>query len=237
MKSVHKDLIDILHHDTYFDLNHYKHKKLFADCTYVWEALTQIDDYLKQQTLGNIEAAIPEGVFLENPHLISISRGTVIEPGAFIRGPCIIGENCSVRHGAYIRGNLIAGNNCVIGHDTEIKNVIMLDHAVAAHFAYLGDSILGNNVNLGAGTKCANLKLDGSEIIVKTQEKKVPTGLRKFGAIIGDGARTGCNSVTNPGTFLGKNSCFHPCVNFGGIIPANHQVKSEQKVTIQPNSH
>ena len=146
----------------------------------------------------------PSRSFLINPELISIGKGTVIEPGAYIKGPCIIGENCTVRHGAYIRGDFIAGNNCVIGHDTEVKNCVMLNDARAGHFAYLGDTVVGNDVNLGAGTKCANLKLDGRPIIVHCEGTRIATGVKKFGAILGDGAQTGCNTVTNPGTLLEK---------------------------------
>jgi NDP-sugar pyrophosphorylase family protein len=167
-----------------------------------------------------IETNIPEGVFLIDRHLITIEKGSVIEPGAYIKGPCYIGKNCTIRHGAYIRGNLITGDGCVIGHDTEIKNAIFLNQVHAAHFAYVGDSILGNRVNLGAGTKCANLKFDKQAIILNVDGNKIETGLKKFGAVLGDDVQTGCNVVTNPGTILGKGVHCHPLTNVKGVIPA-----------------
>jgi NDP-sugar pyrophosphorylase family protein len=216
----------------YFDLSIYKHAELFSDCQFVWEALQKITPFLKAYPLGKIETTVPQGTFLIDKERISIGKGTIVEPGAYIKGPCLIGENCTIRHGAYIRGDFIAGDRCVIGHDTEIKNTIMLNDAHAAHFAYLGDSILGHHVNLGAGTKCANLKLDQSPIVIHLDNERIPTHLRKFGAIIGDGSQLGCNSVTNPGTLIGKGVRCYPCINFGGFIPANRTVKSETKIVI-----
>ena len=140
----------------FFHLDDYIHRALFAKITYVWEALNDLERYLKQLSLGKIETEIPAGAILVNPEQISIGKGSVIEPGAYIKGPCVIGERCAVRQGAYIRGLFLAGNDCVIGHTTEVKQVIFLNGVHAAHFAYLGDSILGHRVNLGAGTKCAN---------------------------------------------------------------------------------
>lgn len=216
----------------YFDFASFAHASLFDHCTFVWEVLPKIQEYLEQQPLGKIEVEIPQGVYLIDSHLISIGKGTKIDPGVYIKGPCLIGENCTIRHGAYIRGNLITGNHCVIGHDTEIKNCVLLNHVHAAHFAYLGDSILGNSVNLGAGAKLANLKLDESQVIVHCDTKRIPTGLKKFGAICGDFVRLGCNCVTNPGTLLGKGVRSYPCTNFGGFIPSNHIIKPETTVVI-----
>lgn len=218
----------------FFNLSQFSHAKLFESSTYVWEALGKIHSYLKTQKLGKIEVEIPQGTFLINPELISIGEGTVIEPGAYIKGPCIIGKNCTIRHGAYIRGDVITGDGCVIGHDTEIKNTIMLNNAHAAHFAYLGDSILGNRVNLGAGTKCANLRLNNSVVEVFVENQKISTGLRKFGAIIGDDSQLGCNSVTNPGSLIGMKVFCYPCTNFGGVIPGNSLVKSEASFVVKP---
>ena len=196
------------------------------------KAFMRIKIYLQKIPLGKIEVAIPQGTYLANPENISIGKGTVLEPGVYIKGPCIIGENCTIRHGAYIRGNLITGNGCVIGHDTEIKNSVMLNHAQAAHFAYLGDSILGNRVNLGAGTKCANLKLDHKNIAVRFGERLIETGLKKFGAIIGDDSQTGCNSVTNPGTLFGKQVFCYPCLNVGGFVASKQLIRPSNKVVI-----
>lgn len=151
---------------------------------------------------------------------IYIGEGTVVEPGALIKGPSIIGNHTEVRQGAYLRGNCLIGDRCVVGHTTEVKNSIMLNDAKAGHFAYIGDSILGNHVNLGAGTKLANLKIIDVGMRLKVEGKVYETGLRKLGAILGDYTETGCNSVTSPGTLLGKKSLIYPCVNIpGGFYP------------------
>jgi acetyltransferase-like isoleucine patch superfamily enzyme len=151
---------------------------------------------------------------------ISIGEGTVVEPGALIKGPTIIGNHTEVRQGAYLRGNCLIGDRCVVGHTTEVKHSIMLDDAKAGHFAYIGDSILGNHVNLGAGTKLANLKIVDVEMKLRVEGKVYKTGLRKLGAILGDHTESGCNSVTSPGTLLGKRSMVYPCVNLpGGFYP------------------
>lgn len=186
---------------------------------YPWEVLGKINAYLKSLPLGKTGVGIPHGADLIHPELISIGKGTVIEPGAYIKGPCVIGENCTIRQGAYIRGDVIVGDHCVVGHDSELKNSIMLNESNAAHFAYVGDSILGNKVNLGAGSKLANFRLDHKEIYVYFDGEKVFTGRRKLGAILGDGTQIGCNSVTNPGVITGKNVQCHPCINFTGFIP------------------
>ena len=144
---------------------------------------------------------------------ILIGPGSVVEPGALIKGPAIIGSRTEVRQGAYIRGKCIVGNRCVVGHTTEMKASIMLDGAKAGHFAYIGDSILGNDTNLGAGTKLANLKIRGSTVRVRVDERNIDTGLRKFGAILGDRVEIGCNSVTNPGTMLGKGCLVFPVMS------------------------
>ncbi|MEE4262447.1 MAG: hypothetical protein V2I56_07120 [Desulfobacteraceae bacterium] len=156
-------------------------------------------------------SVIDAGAFIYDDN-IYIGRGSLIESGALIKGPTIIGNNVEIRQGAYIRGNCIIGDNCVVGHATEIKNSIMLNGSKAAHFAYVGDSILGNNVNLGAGTRLANIYLKNIKIIVMTKEKKYWTDLDKLGAILGDGTQTGCNSVCNPGTLVGKSSLIYPGV-------------------------
>jgi len=141
---------------------------------------------------------------------IEIRGGVVIESGAFVKGPTIVAERTEVRQGAYIRGDCYFGRGCVVGHTTEVKHSIFLDGAKAGHFAYIGDSILGNCVNLGAGTKLANLRLDGKNVVLKCGADRVDTNRRKLGAILGDSVQTGCNSVTNPGTILGMNSMVAP---------------------------
>ncbi len=157
-------------------------------------------------------AVIMPGAYLFDDRVI-IGPGTVVEPGALIKGPCVIGAHTEVRQGAYIRGDVVVGDRCVVGHTTELKSAILLDDAKAGHFAYIGDSILGNNVNLGAGTKCANLKMVGGNVTVRSAGERIDTGLRKIGAILGDHTETGCNSVTSPGTLMGKKSGVYPCVN------------------------
>lgn len=165
---------------------------------------------------------------------ISIGEGTVVEPGALIKGPAIIGRNTEIRQGAYMRGNCLIGDRCIVGHTTEIKGSVMLNNAKAGHFAYIGDSILGNNVNLGAGTKLANLKIIGSEVNLLIKDKKYKTGLRKFGAILGDDVETGCNVVTSPGTLLGKTSLVYPNTTvMGGYYP-DDSIISKIKKRLKP---
>jgi bifunctional UDP-N-acetylglucosamine pyrophosphorylase / glucosamine-1-phosphate N-acetyltransferase len=220
--------------DYFFDLSLFKHKELFKNERYVWDALKEISPYLNAYPLGVIDGEVSENAFLINREKISIGKGSVVEPGAYIKGPCIIGEHCVVRHGAYIRGDFISGDRCVIGHDTEVKNAIFLDGAQAAHFAYVGDSILGNQCNLGAGTKLANLKFSHGSVLIHFNEEHIDTGLRKFGAIIGDHVQIGCNSVTNPGALIGPLASCYPCLNIGGFIPAKHVVKNNFKPTAMP---
>ena len=141
---------------------------------------------------------------------IDIGKGALVEGGATIKSPTIIGACTEVRQGAYIRGYCLTGKSCVVGHTTEVKHSIFLNDAKAGHFAYLGDSILGRDANLGAGTKFANLKFLGGNVSIRTENGRVDTGRRKFGAILGDEAQTGCNSVTNPGTIIGKGGILMP---------------------------
>jgi UDP-N-acetylglucosamine diphosphorylase / glucose-1-phosphate thymidylyltransferase / UDP-N-acetylgalactosamine diphosphorylase / glucosamine-1-phosphate N-acetyltransferase / galactosamine-1-phosphate N-acetyltransferase len=218
--------------DKFFDLSSFAHKELFEGCTYVWQALEKIQNYLSRKTLGKIESAKQEYAYLVNPELISIGEGTTIEPGAYIKGPCIIGAHCHIRQGAYIRGDVIIGDHVVVGHASEIKHSILLNHAHAVHFAYVGDSIIGNHVNLGAGTKCANLRLDGTAIILHEGTEAISTGQRKLGAIIGDHCQVGCNVVLNPGSLLQKNVQIYPCLNAGGLIKEKSIVKPQSKPVI-----
>ena len=170
-----------------------------------------IQVFMKGEILENAAVILP-GAFLSNEKII-IGPGTIIEPGAFIKGPVIIGNHSEIRQGAYIRGDCIVGNRCVVGHTTEMKGSILLDGAKAAHFAYLGDSILGKDVNLGAGTKLANLKMIPGSIMVAVEKKRYDTGRRKLGAILGDHTETGCNSVTSPGTLMGPSSIVYSGVS------------------------
>ena len=169
------------------------------------------------------------GAILFDSH-IWVGEGTVVEPGALIKGPTIIGHNTEIRQGAYVRGNCLIGNRCVVGHTTEVKTSIMLDGAKAGHFAYIGDSILGNDVNLGAGTKLANLKIVQVEMKLRIEGRTYTTGLKKLGAILGDHVETGCNSVTSPGTLLGRASLVYPSVNVpGGFYPSRSVIGMRTK--------
>lgn len=219
--------------ESFFSLENFTHAEIFADTTYVWEALEKLHLYLAKQKLGKIECEISKEVYLVNPELISIGKGTVIEAGACIQGPCVLGEDCLVRHGAYVRGNVLAGDRCVIGHDTEIKSSILLNGVRASHFNYVGNSILGNDVNLGAGVKCANLRLDRAEVMISSHRGKIATRLKKLGLIAGDGSQLGCNCVTNPGTLLGKGAFCYPCVNIGGYVPHYGKVKLQQQISVE----
>lgn len=144
---------------------------------------------------------------------IFLGPGTVVEPGALIKGPTIIGTQTEVRQGAYVRGKCLIGDRCVVGHTTEMKSSVLLNDAKAGHFAYIGDSILGHATNLGAGTKLANLNIGESPVRIRVEDQAVETGLRKFGAILGDRVETGCNSVTNPGTLLAPGCRVLPAVS------------------------
>lgn len=197
--------------ERFFDLQEFLHKDLFKLELPVWESLKELKRYLDTRSIGKVECTIPEGAILVNPDKISIGKGTRVEPGAYIEGPCIIGEGSQVRHGAYVRPYVLTGKRCVIGHSTEVKHSILLDGAQAPHFNYVGDSILGKGVNLGAGVICANFRLDHGEVIVETEGKRFKTGLRKFGAILGDLSQVGCNSVLNPGVLLRKRTFSRAC--------------------------
>ena len=215
----------------FFSLQQFLHSNLWTQESFVWEALNALEQFFQKQ-IFKIESKIPRNVFLENPHTISIGVGTVIEPGVLIPGPCVIGRHCHIRHGAFLRGSVVLGDHCVVGHGSEIKKSIFLDRAAAAHLCYVGDSILGFDVNLGAGVKCSNVRLDGRKILIQ----KIDTGLRKLGAILGDGSQVGCNCVLNPGTCVGKKSLVHPLLNVGGVIPAQSIVKQERNWTVQPEN-
>jgi NDP-sugar pyrophosphorylase family protein len=219
----------------YFDLQQYEHRALFVEGAYVWEAIDQIAAYMQTYPFahGNQPYA---GVTFVKPESFAIGEGTLIEPGAHIEGPCIIGKRCQIRCGAYLRPNVIVGDECVIGHGSEVKNSILLDAVHMAHFNYGGDSIFGNRCNLGAGAVCANFKFDGSAVVVHVSGEHYVTKRRKLGAILGDGAQVGCNAVTNPGTLIGRNSLLYPCTNYGGVAPADSLIRREGAVVIAPKA-
>ncbi|MFH1539857.1 MAG: glucose-1-phosphate thymidylyltransferase [bacterium] len=212
----------------FFDLSSFEHKALFDGVENVWETVARIGEYLERWKDWEIRGEVREGAVIVGK--VSIGEGTVVEPTAYIEGPTVIGKNCAVRHGAYVRGKVIAGDGCVIGHATEVKNSIFLNGAKAAHFAYVGDSILGAGVNLGAGAKLANFKIQAGRpnIDVAKGGEKFQTGQRKLGAILGDGVELGCNSVTAPGTLVGPGSMVYPCTSIRGYIPPRSIVKMKQ---------
>jgi NDP-sugar pyrophosphorylase family protein len=210
----------------FFNLDDYQHRALFHDrrVEYAWDALKLLADFLDQLIVPDIQGEVMDGATLQG-NKIFIGPGAVVEPGAMIKSPAYIGANSEVRQGAYLRGNVLVGNACVIGHTTEVKNAIFLDGAHAAHFAYVADSIVGNRVNLGAGTKLANLKLDRANVIVRAGGRSVDTGLRKFGAILGDGVQVGCNAVLNPGTLMGAGCIVYAMALVRGYYPPRTRIK------------
>lgn len=211
----------------FFELSGSAHAALFEGADWAWEALDGLKAYLDGLLAAHegerLRGRVEDGAVLVGD-LILLGEGSVIEPGAYVKGPCVIGAGVEVRHGAYIRGGVLVADRCVVGHATEAKNSVFLEGAKAGHFAYVGDSILGRDVNLGAGTKLANLKLAGDEVHVRCGDERIPSGRRKFGAILGDGVQTGCNSVTNPGTMLGPRSTVTPCASVGGCHPADSRL-------------
>ncbi|MDJ0651928.1 MAG: UDP-N-acetylglucosamine diphosphorylase [Simkaniaceae bacterium] len=179
----------------------------------IWESLKNLKSYLNSLTLGCIECPIPNTATLVNTESISIGKGSVIERGAYIKGPCVIGQDCQIRHGAYLRGYVLTGDRCVIGHSTEVKHAIFLNDSKAPHFNYVGNSILGNHVNIGAGVICANFRLDKREVTLKIGGEIYQTGMKKFGTIVGDGSQLGCNTVINPGVLLRKETYVKACTS------------------------
>ena len=188
-----------------------EHRILWKEGAPVWSALGLIQFFLSS-IAHKIEIVLPQGITLIRRGQISIGHGTKIDPGVLIEGPCWIGRDCHIRHGAMLRDGVILGDRCVVGHGTEIKQSILMEEAAATHLCYVGDSILGRGVNLGAGVKCANLRLDRKEVKVKG----LATGLKKMGAIIGDESQIGCNCVINPGALLKMKTICRPLENVNG---------------------
>jgi len=213
-----------------FDLTQTEHAAIFDGCPFAWDALKQIEGYiavnLKPELRNKCEgvAFIGEKVF--------IGEGTVVEDGVMIKGPAIIGKNCRIRHNAYVRENVLVGDGCVVGNSTEIKNSLLFNGAQAPHFNYVGDSILGHQAHLGAGVKISNYKLFPGNIEVEQEGKPFDTGLRKFGALLGDGAEVGCNAVLNPGSIIGRSAVIYPNVFWRGILPANMIAKNKAKLEV-----
>ena len=190
----------------------------------VWSALARLSHYLSERMAGAGVPTLPEGVYATGDVVI---LGEVdIEPGVYIQGPALIESGAVLRQGAYIRGHVLVGPGCVVGHCTELKNTVLLPGAKAPHFNYVGDSLLGRDVNLGAGTMLGNLRLDREPLSLKVNGVRYQTGLKKLGAILGDGCQTGCQVVFNPGTVAGKGCRFWPQANAAGWFPAGSVVRT-----------
>lgn len=209
--------------EEFFDLKNCFFQELFKKDLPVWFALKNLKNYIDKHSLGKKEIEVFDNVTFVNSSSITIGKGTKIYPGAYIEGPCILGENVEIGHAAFIRAYSLIGNFCKIGHATEVKHSVFFNHAKAPHFNYVGDSILGHDVNLGAGVICANYKINKKEVFVKLGDKKLATEMKKFGAIIGDGSSLGCNSVTNPGTILRKGFQCNPCTNVIGSFLSDNE--------------
>lgn len=209
------------------NLNELDAKAIFEAVIHPWEVLPKIEAFILDyaQTLPDDYEEIEENVW--------VGKGTFIEKSALIKGPAIIGYNCEIRHSAYIRGNVIIGNNVIVGNSSEVKNAILFNNVQVPHFNYVSDSVLGFKAHFGAGVITSNLKSDGSLVKVKFESNIIETGLRKFGAIVGDYAEVGCNTVLNPGTILGKNSMVYPLCSVRGVIPDNNILKNSGEMVMR----
>ncbi len=202
----------------FFDLDAFSHKALFNECTFVWEALRNLPFYFEELDLGKINGHISSQAMIMHGDKVFVGKGTRVDPFAMIEGPVWIGEDCQIRHGALIRPYSIIGNGSVVGHGSEVKCSVMMENSAAPHLNFVGDSVVGSGVNIGAGAKCGNLRLDGKEVVLRHDGQVYHTGLRKFGAIMGDGVKLGCNVVTNPGAILRKNFFAKPNSTISGVF-------------------
>jgi NDP-sugar pyrophosphorylase family protein len=210
-----------------FDLSQTAHAALFDGCEYAWDALKKLKDYIEDNVKSSPHSHEHARAYIGKD--VFIGEGTVIEDGAMIKGPAIIGSHCEIRHNAYIREHVIIGDHCVVGNACEFKHSLLFNHSVVPHFSYVGDSILGYKAHLGAGVKISNVKLVPGNVKVQKDDTPFDTGLRKFGALLGDHTDIGCNSVLNPGSIIGRGSIIYPCTNWRGILPAHSIVKNQAK--------
>ena len=205
-----------------FDLTHTRAAKMLAACEYPWEALSKI---------GETVLAIGQGLDLNDydhpAEAVWIAKTATVAATASIAGPCVIGEKTEVRPGAFIRGSVLVGDGAVVGNSCELKNCILFDGVQTPHYNYVGDSILGYKAHMGAGAVTSNVKGDKKNVVVHG-EADYETGRKKFGAMLGDFAEIGCNSVLNPGTIIGRNSQVYPLSSVRGVIKARHIVKGER---------
>lgn len=198
---------------------------LLSKVTYPWEALPEIGAFILE--LGK---SLSEEEYEKRGENIWIARSAKVAPTASITGPCIIGKNTEVRHCAFIRGNALVGDGAVVGNSTELKNVILFNKVQVPHYNYVGDSILGYKSHMGAGSITSNVKSDKLLVKVHTLEGDIETGIKKFGAMIGDEVEVGCGSVLNPGTVIGRNSNIYPLSSVRGVVPANSIYKKQGEV-------
>jgi UDP-N-acetylglucosamine diphosphorylase / glucose-1-phosphate thymidylyltransferase / UDP-N-acetylgalactosamine diphosphorylase / glucosamine-1-phosphate N-acetyltransferase / galactosamine-1-phosphate N-acetyltransferase len=213
---------------TLLNLDQTEHRTIFDNSSHVWDALRQIGSYLQFRLKPAINGRILGRPFISEH--VYIGNGTLIENGATIKGPAWIGSNCEIRSGCYIRENVIVGDGVVLGNSSEFKNSIIFNDAQIPHFNYVGDSVVGYKAHLGAGAILSNVRLDRKEIKVKTETGSIATGLRKFGAIVGDRAEIGCGVVISPGSIIGRNALIYPLTHFGGVLPENTILKMRQSL-------
>ena len=198
-----------------FDLNHSLAGTYLSGFTFPWQALKGIKDLILNlgPTLGEAYTEVAPAVWVHNT--------AVVAPTAYLGAPCIIGAGTEVRHCAYIRGSALVGENCVVGNSVELKNVILFDNVQVPHYNYVGDSILGYKSHMGAGAVTSNVKSDKTLVTVRSGDERIETGLKKFGAMLGDHVEVGCNSVLNPGTVIGRHSNGYPTSCVRGVVPEN----------------
>lgn len=208
-----------------FDLSQTEHAALFDGCEFAWDALKKLKAYLQANLRPALHNRTDGTAYIGRD--VFIGEGTVVEDGAMIKGPAIIGRNCEIRHNAYVRDHVIIGDGCVIGNACEFKHCLLFNGCQVPHFSYVGDSIFGHQAHLGAGVKISNVKLMPGNVTVEMDGLPFDTGLRKFGALLGDHTEIGCNAVLNPGSVIGRGAVIYPCTNWRGILPANMIAKNK----------
>lgn len=200
-------------------------KELFEGKTYPWEVLPEIGAFVVK--LGQ---SLSEDEYERRGENVWVAKSAKVAPTACINGPAIIGKEAEVRHCAFIRGNAIVGEGAVVGNSTELKNVVLFNKVQVPHYNYVGDSILGYKSHMGAGSICSNVKSDKKLVIVKDGKEEIETGLKKFGAMLGDNVEVGCGSVLNPGTVIGRNSNIYPLSPVRGCVPADSIYKNKNEI-------